>query len=181
MTGRWDLVVVGAGPAGSATALGALHRDPRLRVLLLDRADFPRDKACGDGIAPHVLDVLTGVGVHGLLDDQVPLRRLTISIAGHVADGPLARPVWVVPRTELDARLVARAEAAGAVRERRRVRSLDELDARVVVGADGAHSVVRRDLLGSAPGHRALAIRGAKSRLSWEKQIQTHRDMNSNP
>ena len=160
MTGRWDLVVVGAGPAGSATALGALHRDPRLRVLLLDRADFPRDKACGDGIAPHVLDVLTGVGVHGLLDDHVPLRRLTISIAGHVADGPLARPVWVVPRTELDARLVDRAVAAGAVHERHRVRGLDELDAQVVVGADGAHSVVRRDLLGDDPGRRALAIRG---------------------
>ncbi len=160
MTRPWDLAVVGAGPAGSATALGALHRNPGLGVLLLDRADFPRDKACGDGVAPHVLDVLAGAGVHGLLDDLVPLHRLTISIDCHVADGPLARPVWVVPRTELDARLVARAEAAGAVLERRRVRSLDELDARVVVGADGAHSVVRRDLLGDAPGRRALAIRG---------------------
>ncbi len=54
-TSRWDLVVVGAGPAGAAAALGALDADPALRVLLLDRADFPRDKSCGDGIAPHVL------------------------------------------------------------------------------------------------------------------------------
>ena len=45
MSVRWDLVVVGAGPAGSAAALGALHAQPDLSVLLLDRADFPRDKA----------------------------------------------------------------------------------------------------------------------------------------
>jgi geranylgeranyl reductase family protein len=166
----WDLVVVGAGPAGSATALAALHRAPDLRVLLLDRADFPRDKSCGDGIAPHVLDVLGTVGVHGLLDDRVPLRRLSISLGAHAAHGPLSRPVWVVPRTELDARLVARAEDAGAQRERRRVRTLEvrpgdvlvdgEHRARVVVGADGAYSVVRRGVLGGTTGRRALAIRG---------------------
>ena len=58
----WDLVVVGAGPAGSSAALGALTADPTLRVLLLDRSDFPRDKSCGDGIAPHVVDALASVG-----------------------------------------------------------------------------------------------------------------------
>ena len=51
-TSSWDVVVVGAGPAGAATAIGALRSDPALRVALLDRADFPRDKSCGDGIAP---------------------------------------------------------------------------------------------------------------------------------
>ena len=61
----WDLVVVGAGPAGSCAALGALKASPGLRVLLLDRADFPRDKSCGDGIAPHVLDALATVGADG--------------------------------------------------------------------------------------------------------------------
>ena len=49
----WDVVVVGAGPAGATAALSVLHADPALRVLLLDRSDFPRDKSCGDGIAPH--------------------------------------------------------------------------------------------------------------------------------
>lgn len=57
----WDVAVVGAGPAGAAAALGALHAEPGLRVALLDRAAFPRDKACGDGVAPHVLDRLAGL------------------------------------------------------------------------------------------------------------------------
>lgn len=41
----WDLVVIGAGPAGAAAALGALAAEPGLSVLLLDRHEFPRDKA----------------------------------------------------------------------------------------------------------------------------------------
>lgn len=70
------LTIVGAGPAGSAAALGALAADPSLDVRLLDRSEFPRDKACGDGVAPHVLDLLEQVGVTGLLDDRQPVTRL---------------------------------------------------------------------------------------------------------
>ncbi|MDQ1605152.1 MAG: hypothetical protein QOE01_2997, partial [Actinomycetota bacterium] len=54
----WDLIVVGAGPAGATAALSALSHEPLAAVLLIDRDDFPRDKACGDGIAPHAMDVL---------------------------------------------------------------------------------------------------------------------------
>ena len=148
----WDLVVVGAGPAGSATALGALHADPSLRVLLLDRDDFPRDKACGDGIAPHVADVLAEVGVHDAMTGWAPLHLLELRHEQRGVEGRLRRPVWVIPRTEFDARLVRHATAAGAVLRRHRVRALevgpdavavDDLRARVVVGADGASSVVR--------------------------------------
>ena len=69
----WDLVVVGAGPAGSAAALSALRARPGASVLLLDRADFPRDKSCGDGIAPHVLDVLARLGVEDVVADHRPV------------------------------------------------------------------------------------------------------------
>ncbi|MCR6030932.1 geranylgeranyl reductase family protein [Nocardioides sp. zg-579] len=165
----WDLVVVGAGPAGAATALGALHADPGLRVLLLDRADFPRDKACGDGIAPHVLDLLATVGVSGLLDDRTPVCRLRLAHGPVAAERTMTRPAYVVPRAVLDARLVEAALAAGADLRRHRVRGLevtpeavvldDDLAAAVVVGADGAHSVVRR-ALGRRRGPVALAIRG---------------------
>src|SRR4051794_39945298 len=102
MGDSWDLVVVGAGPAGAAAALGALHAEPRARVLLLDRADFPRDKSCGDGIAPHVLDVLAGVGVTSLLDDWSPVRTLHIRHGPELVSRTMARPAWVVPRKVFD-------------------------------------------------------------------------------
>ena len=166
----WDLVVVGAGPAGAATALGALTADPRLRVLLLDRSDFPRDKSCGDGIAPHVLDALAEVGAADVVDGWTPLRDLELAHGDVVVAGPMRREVHVVPRTVLDARLVERAVAAGAVLRRHRVTSVEVdatgpvvsggLRASVVVGADGAHSLVRQALLGRRRESRALAIRG---------------------
>ncbi len=165
----WDLVVVGAGPAGAATALGALAAAPGLRVLLLDRADFPRDKSCGDGIAPHVLDVLREVGVDGLTDGWAPLRTLRLTRGDAQVARTLARPVWVIPREVFDARLVERATRAGAVLVRHRVRDVrvtvegvlvdGRFRARVVVGADGAHSVVAAST-GRPVGRRALAIRG---------------------
>lgn len=155
----WDLIVVGAGPAGAATALGALAADPGMSVLLLDRHDFPRDKACGDGIAPHVFDLLEEVGVTGLVDDRTPVRRLALRRGALAVDRLMQRPAWVVPRLLFDQRLVEAAQAAGAVLRRQRVRNLDELVARVIVGADGAQSVVRR-AIGLVAGPKALALRG---------------------
>ncbi len=173
MTGpreEWDLVVVGAGPAGSSAALGALADDPTLRVLLLDRSDFPRDKSCGDGIAPHVLDALAEVGAGDVIDDWTPLRHLELSRGRDRVQGTMAREVRVVPRHVLDARLVERAVAAGAVLRRHRVTSVtaqdgrvevsDTLSAGVVVAADGAHSLVRAGMLGHRRWPRAIALRG---------------------
>lgn len=162
-TRQYDVAVVGAGPAGAAAALSALRTRPRAKVLLLDRYDFPRDKACGDGIAPHALDELARLGIADVLADRVPVRQLRlVSPRGTPAALDVARPNVVVPRTLFDARLVEAAVARGAVLERRTVRSLDEVDAHVVVGADGANGVVRR-LLGvpRPPAETvAVAVRG---------------------
>jgi geranylgeranyl reductase family protein len=170
MSESWDLVVVGAGPAGSAAALGALTAVPSLRVLLLDRAEFPRDKACGDGIAPQVLDVLASVGVHRQLDDWTPVSRLELQQRGVRVARPMSRPAWVVPRAVFDARLVAAAIRAGAVFRRQRVRTLlaaggrvvldDDVVGGVVVGADGAHSLVHASLGLPPARRRAMAMRG---------------------
>jgi geranylgeranyl reductase family protein len=166
----WDLAIVGAGPAGTAAALGALTANPSLRVVLIDRADFPRDKACGDGVAPHVLDVLAEVGVTGLLADRVPVRDLVLEHGASSVRRTMARPAWVVPRTLLDHRLVEAAVASGATLLRRRVRSLrvatrsvvldGDLHAKLVVGADGAHSSVRAAAGLPPVRRRALALRG---------------------
>ncbi|GAB7190862.1 hypothetical protein NUM3379_15690 [Kineococcus sp. NUM-3379] len=166
----WDVAVVGAGPAGSAAALAALQARPGARVLLLDRADFPRDKPCGDGIAPHALDVLAGLGVPHAAAGYAPVHRLELGFpGGPVAAGTMARPAHVVPRRVFDARLVEAAVRRGAVLRRHRVREvevhpdrvvLDGTAARVVVGADGAHSLLRRVAGAPAPRRVAFAIRG---------------------
>src|SRR3982074_1167008 len=56
-----DVVIVGGGPGGSATAHFLSRRG--LDVLLLDRSDFPRDKTCGDGLTPRALRVLDHMGI----------------------------------------------------------------------------------------------------------------------
>ncbi len=170
MSEVWDVVVVGAGPAGSCAALAALKERPDARVLLLDRADFPRDKCCGDGIAPHVLDVLRPLGAADVVDGWTPLRRLELSRRGRHVAGRMARPVHVIPRETFDARLVDRAVAAGAVLRRHRVRRVrpdgagvavdDAYRAAVVVGADGTHSVTRAGAGLGSTGRRAVALRG---------------------
>lgn len=56
-----DVIVIGAGPGGSTTAFYLAQAG--LNTLLLDKADFPRDKTCGDGLTPRALHVLAEIGV----------------------------------------------------------------------------------------------------------------------
>jgi geranylgeranyl reductase family protein len=162
--------VVGAGPAGAAAALEARRLRPDATVALVDKATFPRDKACGDGLGPHAVDELAALGADGVLDGYPPIRGLRLrSPRGLEVAGDPARPNHVVPRAVLDARLVAAAQAAGAQllcgAAVRRLEQHDgevvvdgQLAARVVVGADGANSTVRRLLGAPANPDRALAI-----------------------
>jgi geranylgeranyl reductase family protein len=169
----WDLVVVGGGPAGSAAALRARQLRPDARVLLLDRADFPRDKSCGDGIAAHGRDELALLGLPDVLADYTPVDRLrVISPGGNTVAARASRPNHVVPRRVFDARLVAAAVDRGVTLRKHKVRQVaqlrdrvlldGEIAGRVVLGADGASSVVRRQL-GVRPTpdkHTAIAVRG---------------------
>jgi geranylgeranyl reductase family protein len=172
---QWDVVVVGAGPAGAACAAAARRGRPDARVLLLDRADFPRDKVCGDGIAPEAFDVLADLGIdtRALTEGYPPVPRLRVRSPGGVeGERTTRRPSFVVPREIFDGRLLAAALATGAEFRRHAVRRLDvrpdavEIDglfrADVVVGADGAESVVRRAVgtRPNRPDQLAVAIRG---------------------
>jgi geranylgeranyl reductase family protein len=183
----WDLAVVGAGPAGAAAALAALRRRPGARVLILDRAASGRDKACGDGIAPHALDVLHCLGLADLTADHRPVHRLRLGYpGGSGVTGVMSRPAYVIPRATFDARVLAGALAAGATFERRTVRRVEarpdrvvldgDVAARVVVAADGAESAVRRGLglARNGQGHLAVAIRGyapVRPNLANEQRI----------
>lgn len=172
-TATWDAIIVGAGPAGSATA--ALLAKQGYRVLLLDRASFPRDKACGEYTSPETGRVLERLGALKAVEDAGarPLRQMRVlSPAGHsftmdYGEGP---HVIATPRRILDATLVEHARRCGAeMRERAKVEAVTMRDgraggvlvrekggtreeqARLVVGADGVHSVVVRSLGVSAP------------------------------
>ncbi len=184
---HWDVVVVGAGPAGAAAALAARRAAPSTRVLLLDRADFPRDKVCGDGIAPEALDVLQRLGVDpaALIDGFAPVPRLRLrSPGGTVVERAMRRPAHVVPRRVLDARILDAALAGGAVVRRHQVRRLtahadrvevdDAFTADVVIGADGAESVVRRGLglAPNRPDRMAVALRGYAPELPGQEGVQ---------
>src|SRR4051812_21445104 len=120
---RFDVVVVGAGPAGSAAALAA--RRAGASVLLLDRSDFPRDKPCGDGIAAEALDVLEYLGVPDAAAGFPPVPDLRLIAPGGAAVArPLPHPAHTVPRRVFDARLVAAAVASGAELRKHMVRTV---------------------------------------------------------
>lgn len=105
---RADVVVVGAGPAGSAAAAWACRagRD----VLVIDSAQFPRDKACGDGLTPRAVQEMEHLGLGAWLDGRVRHRGLRMSGFGADVEIDWPGPSFpatssAVPRTELDDRI----------------------------------------------------------------------------
>ena len=162
-SGRFDVVVAGAGPAGSVAAL-VLARGGA-RVALVDKAEFPRDKACGDLIGPRGVGLLDELGV-SVPDAGQGADLLVVGPSGHRSRLPAfpgrAYPGHgvVVPRVVLDDALRAAAVAAGAEPVRARVSAADtgpdgrlrallasdgqRLEADAFIGADGALSPVAR-------------------------------------
>jgi geranylgeranyl reductase family protein len=186
MTRRCDVVVAGGGPAGAAAAahLAAAGLD----VVVLDRAAFPRDKACGDFVGPTALRELDTLGLAAgpevraankirraglFLDGRRLIVRSLPRIEGMPAFGR------TIPRRRLDAlvldaarergaRVVERARVLGFVADRTSVDVAYEragapgtVRAAVLVGADGSSSAVARELRGSPPPSkdRIMAVR----------------------
>ena len=164
-----DVAVVGAGPSGATTALLLARRGHRVTVL--DRARFPRDKACGEGLMPPGVAVLRRLGLHEavLATGARPLDGVMYRHGGGAPEAyaPFPAPPGGGPaaglgvrRTRFDAVLVdaLRAEPLISLREGERATELlrgragrvegvvtpeGEIQARAVVGADGLHSRVR--------------------------------------
>ena len=172
--GRYDAIVVGAGPAGSVAAL-VLARGGA-RVALVDRSSFPRDKACGDVVGPRGVRLLETLGVNvpgaeaGGFELVAPSGR-KVALPWPAAGAAYAAGPLVVRRRDLDGALRDAALAAGAVPVRASVRGLDgeavitdgpSLSAPVVIGADGALSRVAQaaGLVHPAEALWGFALRG---------------------
>lgn len=107
-----DVVVVGAGAAGGAAAFHLAHHG--LKVLLLDRASFPRSKPCGGGMAASMQELFP-FDLSPAVDSVIDQVRFTWCLADPVtAVLPGDSPFWIVRRSVLDAYLVEQAQAAGA-------------------------------------------------------------------
>ncbi len=182
-----DVIVVGAGPAGSAAAAHLARRG--IQVMLVDRQAFPRDKTCGDFVGPGALRELEHLGLSKLAAFR---RSNRIRSGALFVDGQelitlplphvrgLPRFARAIPRALLDDWIRQTAVVAGAemrqgfrvtrlssglqhvtvhgVRDRRPAR----LRARVVIGADGSTSAVARTLQSSGALARPqiIAVRG---------------------
>jgi menaquinone-9 beta-reductase len=159
--GPWDAVVVGAGPGGSTAALVLARAGAR--VALVDKAAFPRDKACGDLVGPRGVRVLEELGV-AVPDAGHGADLLVVGPSGHRSRLPAfqgrsyAGHGIVVPRLAFDDALRRAAIAAGAHPVRARISAVEQdpggpvraliagdgrrLAGDVIIGADGALSPV---------------------------------------
>jgi menaquinone-9 beta-reductase len=114
-----DVIVVGAGPAGSTTAFYLAQAG--LDVLLLEKSRFPREKVCGDGLTPRGVKALVGMGI-GVSEQDGWIRNKGLRVIGAGKRLELPWPELssypgyglVRPRTDLDEMLARRAEKAGA-------------------------------------------------------------------
>lgn len=167
-----DVLVVGGGPAGSVAAL-TLARAGR-RVILIDKARFPRPKICGDGLTAGALRLLDEIGFDPeAVPSWKPLDGFVLTTpSGSQHHFPLERPglhAVVARRQELDHALLRMAIDAGAeIHEGTGLASAHQTDAHVVVrttddqeltarfalGADGMWSPLRKALGVAVPGYR---------------------------
>lgn len=110
---RWDVVVIGAGPAGSSAALRMARHG--LRVLLVDRGTMPRGKLCGCCLSTAAVDELARLDIAADGDPlglAVPLRRISVAAGGRVAPIDVSGGA-TLSREALDTGMVAAAIAAG--------------------------------------------------------------------
>ncbi|MDQ2933910.1 MAG: geranylgeranyl reductase family protein [Chloroflexota bacterium] len=163
---RCDLLVLGAGPAGSALAAAAAARGRD--VMLIEAAHHPRPKVCAEYASPRIAEELARLGVDGWREAAIPLRGMRVifgdaSAEIRYADRSSPRTAWGLDRRQFDAVLANHAVVRGArllegtrlvdlLRRGDRVSGARvatrdselEIGAEWVVGADGARSRTAR-------------------------------------
>ena len=195
----FDVIIIGSGPAGTATALNLLRADPTLagNILLLDKAVHPREKICAGGLIPHTLDCLNALEIP-LTVPHVQVNRARVhALPGHEVVCEEGGMCSIIRRNEFDFLLVCTAAERGAeirqgekviqlVREPDGIRVVTEKTTyrtRIVVGADGSGSRVRRQLIGQTrqPVGKAIMADVPVSETDWDGFVQQRYDFNFLP
>ena len=172
-----DVLIVGAGPAGSVAATILARAGARVR--LVDRAQFPRDKLCGDTVNPGTLALLRRLGLAASVEGRglaVEGMRLSggngVVVEGRYPDGLLGR---AIVRRDVDWSLLSSAIAAGAqfecrIAARRAVVEEERGAARVAgVMVCRAAGAVQR-----IPARVTIAADGRRSTIAFGLRLATH-------
>jgi geranylgeranyl reductase family protein len=165
---RFDVAVIGAGPAGSVTAIHLAREGAR--VLLVDKARFPRDKPCGGGLTLRAVRELP-VDPTPVVEHEVDRMEFRLGWRSRFERRGRRGPfVLMTQRRRLDQYLAEQAVSAGAdFRDGVKVSDVaeqtlrvdgDEIAAEVVVGADGANGTAARSLGLGGPVTHGVAYEG---------------------
>src|SRR3954447_20849549 len=169
---RFDVLVVGGGPAGSTTAYRLA--DAGVRVLLVDKATFPRDKPCGGGLTMRAVRQCA-VDPSPVVEQEVDLVELRFRYGDAVVRSSSRPVIRMTQRRRLDAFLLDAAREKGV--EVREGETIDAANAPadIVVGADGANGTTARSFgLGEGIVH-GVALEGNVAYGSVSEDRYRHR------